>query len=214
MDLLERSIRGGAAIACIGPVTNIAMFETFRGGMLKDRRVTIMGGFIDPPGEGFPQWGPENDWNVQWDTRAMETVLNAETHITLVPYPVTMLAPLTEGDLREIEHGGPVGELIARQSRAWAVERGMAALGRSHAELPDDLVNFHYDPVTVAVAVDWAEARRKNARLMPYIENGVMTLEPSDEGRETELATEIDGAGFRELFLNCVERVEAIRGGS
>lgn len=209
MDLLERSIRGGATIACIGPVTNIAMFEMFRGGMLKERRVVIMGGFIDPPDDGLPQWGPENDWNVQWDTRAMETVLNADIQITLVPYPVTMLAPLTESDLREIEHRGPVGELIARQSRAWAGEMDMAATGLGHAGLPDDLVNFHYDPVAAVVAIDWARARREVLRLMPYIENGILTLEPSDDGREIELITDIDGDGFREVFLDCVDNVES-----
>lgn len=209
MDLIERSIRGGATIACLGPVTNIAMFETFRGGMLKERRVVVMGGFIEGPGDGFPQSGPEHDWNAQWDTRATETVLNAQTHLTLVPYPVGMQAPLTEGDLREIEDNGPIGELIARQSRAWAAEKGMGEIGREHPGLPDDLVNFHYDPVAAAVAIDWARARREEVRLMPYVENGVLTLEPSEEGREIELVTDIDGEGFRELFLDCVTNVEA-----
>jgi hypothetical protein len=31
----------------------------------------------------------------------------------------------------------------------------MAELGREHAALPDDLVNFHYDPVACAVALRW-----------------------------------------------------------
>lgn len=208
MDLLERSIRGGASIACLGPLTNVAMFETFRGGMLRDRRVTIMGGFIEPPDAGFPQWGPENDWNVQWDTRAMEIVLNAQTHITLVPYPVAMLAPLTERDLAEIEHRGPVGEMVARQSRAWARKMGMARIGIDHPELPDDLVNFHYDPLAAVVAIDWGRARRELVRLMPYVENGVLTLEPHEDGREIELVTDIDGEGLSELFLDSVDGVE------
>src|SRR5690606_24694134 len=65
MDLIEKSIRGGATVVCIGPVTNIAMFETFRGDMLRKRRLVAMGGFVTPPGPGYPQWGPERDWNVQ-----------------------------------------------------------------------------------------------------------------------------------------------------
>lgn len=208
MELLEKSIRGGATVACIGPVTNIAMFETIRGDMLRNRRIVVMGGYIDAPEVGFPQWGPEHDWNVQWDTRAMETVVNTDVDLTLVPYPVTMHAPLTESDLQEIEESGPLAALIARQSRARAEDASMARIGRDHPGLPDDLVNIHYDPVAAIVALDWGRAKIERMRLMPYVKNDVMWFEPSDDGREIDVVTAIDGEGFRELFLDCVEMAQ------
>jgi hypothetical protein len=35
----------------------------------------------------------------------------------------------------------------------------LAELGRAHAGLPDDIVNFHHDPLTCAVALGWAGCR-------------------------------------------------------
>ena len=29
-----------------------------------------MGGYVQSPADGLPLWGPEMDWNVQYDTRA------------------------------------------------------------------------------------------------------------------------------------------------
>jgi purine nucleosidase len=201
MDLIEKSIRGGATITCIGPVTNIAMFETFRGDMLRKRRLVIMGGWVALPGPGYPPWGPERDWNVQWDTRAMEKTVKTEVALTLVPITTTAQTLLRAADLPRIEATGPVGRLIARQSRAWGEDRGYAALGEAHDALPDDLVNFHHDPLTVAVALGWPGATVERQRLMPYMKNGLMSFKASDEGREIDVCTGVDAAAFTETMI-------------
>lgn len=208
MDLLERSVRGGATVVCIGPVTNIAMFETFRGDMLRKRRLVAMGGYLESPGPGYPPWGPDHDWNVQWDTRAMEKAINTEVALTLVPITTTIQAPLREADLPRIEATGPVGALIARQSRAWAVERDYARIGREHESLPDDLVNFHHDPLTVALALGWSGATVETRHLMPYIEDGVMSFEPSTSGREIDVCTGVDSRALTETLLDALERAQ------
>lgn len=208
MDLLERSIRGGATIVCIGPVTNIAMFETFRGDMLRKRRLVAMGGYLAPPPPGFPQWAPDHDWNVQWDTRAMEKVLNTDVALTLVPISTTIQAPLSASDLVRIEASGPVGALIARQSRVWALDRDYARVGRDHDALPDDLVNFHHDPLTVAVALDWPGVTMERQRLMPYIGRDVMSFEPSASGREIEVCTGVDSAALTATLLDALDRAQ------
>lgn len=208
MDLLERSIRGGATVVCIGPVTNIAMFETFRGDMLRKRRLVAMGGYLESSGPGYPLWGPDHDWNVQWDTRAMEKAINTEVALTLVPITTTIQAPLREADLPRIEATGPVGALIARQSRAWAVERDYARIGREHEALPDDLVNFHHDPLTVALALGWSGATVEARHLMPYIEDGVMSFEPSASGREIDVCTGVDSRALTETLLDALERAQ------
>lgn len=208
MDLLERSIRGGATVVCIGPVTNIAMFETFRGDMLRRRHLVIMGGSVDSPPDGYPRWGAERDWNVQWDTRAMERVLNTEVALTLVPITTTGRAPLREADLDRIAATGPVGALISDQSRAWGAERDYARLGREYAALPDDLVNFHHDPLTVAVALGWPGATLERMRLMPFVENGIMTFERSDAGRKIDVCTEADAGALTTTLLEKLERAQ------
>jgi purine nucleosidase len=202
IDLLETSIRGGATVICIGPVTNIAMFEMFRGDILKRRKLVVMGGYIAPPGDGFPAWGPEHDWNIQWDTRAMEAVLNTDVDLTIAPFTTALHAPLRERDLARIEATGPLGSLIARQSRARAEDAGFTQLGRDYAGFPDDLVNVHYDPVAVAAGLDWDGVTIERMRLMPYVEDGVMTFEPSAAGREVNVVTDVDGAAFSEMFLD------------
>jgi len=202
IDLLETSVRGGATVICIGPVTNIAMFETFRGDILKRRKLVVMGGYISPPDDGFPAWGPEYDWNTQWDTRAMEAVLNTDVALTIAPFTTALRAPLRERELTRIEATGPLGALIARQSRARAEDAGFTQLGLDYAGFPDDLVNVHYDPVAVAAGLAWDGVTIERMRLIPYVEDGVMTFEPSAAGREVNVVTEVDGAAFSEMFLD------------
>ena len=154
LDLLSHSIGQGATIVGIGPSTNLALLEVSRPGSLGRVPVVVMGGWTGPPSDGLPPWGPEMDFNVQWDTRAAEVVA-ATARLTLVTLPVTLKAHLRAADLPRLRASGPLGELLARQSQAYAADSGMGRLGRAHAALPDDLVNFHYDPVACAVALGW-----------------------------------------------------------
>ena len=54
---------------------------------------------------------------------------------------------------RRLAHSGG---LMARQAAAYRDDRGQAgARARAHAGLPDDLANFHHDPLAAAVAAGW-----------------------------------------------------------
>jgi inosine-uridine nucleoside N-ribohydrolase len=81
------------------------------------------------------------DFNVQQDTRAAEIVA-ATADLTLVPLPVTLTAQLRTADLPRLRASGPLGELLARQGEAHGHDFQMTQLGRLHAGLPDDLLNF------------------------------------------------------------------------
>ena len=59
----------------------------------------------------------------------------------------------------------------------------MAELGRAHAGLPDDLLNFHYDPVACAVALGWSGAVVAEMRLQPVREGEVLRFQPDEQGR-------------------------------
>jgi inosine-uridine nucleoside N-ribohydrolase len=205
LDLLAGSIAAGAAVIGIGPYTNLALLEIARPGSLRTTPVTLMGGWTRPPADGLPAWGPEMDWNVQWDTRAAEIVCRAAADLTLATLPATLQAHLTAADLPRLRASGPLGELLAHQSQARAAEAGMAELGRAHPALPDDLLNFHYDPVACAVALGWSGAQLKNVRLLPVLRERVLLFEPGVSGPLVRVLVDVDGAAFREDWLRAVE---------
>lgn len=208
LDLLAHSIDEGATIVAIGPLTNLALLEITCPGSLRGVPVVAMGGWLAPPAEGLPAWGPEMDFNVQWDTRAVEIVA-ANATLTLVSLPATLNAHLRSADLPRLRAAGALGELLARQSQAHAVDNGLAALGPAHAGLPDDLLNFHYDPVTCAVAAGWQGAVEVEMSLRTSVHEGVLRFVPDPNGRETTVVTDVDGDAFAQTWLSAVERAVA-----
>jgi inosine-uridine nucleoside N-ribohydrolase len=205
LDLLEQSIEEGATIVAIGPFTNLALLEVARPGRLGRVPVVVMGGWVRPPAPGLPPWGPDMDWNVQCDTRAATIVAGAAAELTLVTLPVTLQAHLRAADLPRLGAAGPLGQVLARQAEAHAAEYGMAELGRAHAGLPDDLLNFHYDPVACAVALGWPGAVVEEMGLQPVMDGDVLRFAEEAEGRPTRVVVGVDGAAFTEAWLAAVE---------
>jgi inosine-uridine nucleoside N-ribohydrolase len=208
LELLQAGVERGATIVAIGAFTNLARLERARPGSLGDARVVAMAGWIDAPDPGLPQWGAAMDFNAQCDTAAVEVVA-ASAGLTLVPLPPAMGAPLRARDLPRLRAAGPVGALIARQSEVYGADGGMTDLGRAHAGLPDDLVNFHWDPLTAAVAVGWEGATVGARVLATVVDDGIVRFVEGVDGageRATGVVLDIDGAAFRDVFL---ERVEA-----
>jgi inosine-uridine nucleoside N-ribohydrolase len=209
LEMLGRSIQRGLTIIAIGPLTNLAQLELSRPGSLGRARVVAMGGWIAPPADGLPPWGPERDWNVQWDTYAAQTVAATAGDLTLVPLPVTLEAHLRERDLPRVRASGPLGKLLAQQSEARRDDTGLARLARSHAGLPDDLVNFHHDPVTCAVALGWPGAVIEQMRLRPVMEKDVLRFSPDEDGRATKVVVGIDATAFGRIWIDAVEAATA-----
>ena len=207
-DLLEKSTKEGATMVAIGALTNLAVLESNRPGTLKDVPVVVMGGWVKPPGEGLPQWGPDMDFNIQCDTEAAQIVA-AAADLTLVTLPVTLKAHLTESHLPRLRASGPVGGLLARQSEVHARDQGMTKLGQSYPGLPDDLVNFHWDPLTSAVATGWNGVQIEEKPLRTDIgEDGVLRWEQAEGARMTRVVTDIDVDDFAETWLASVERAQ------
>jgi purine nucleosidase len=204
LDLLERSLDTGATLVAIGPYTNLALLEISRIGSLRRQPVVVMGGWVEPPAPGLPRWGPEMDFNVQWDTRAAEVVA-ATARLTMVTLPATLNAHLRRADLPRLWAAGPLGQLLARQSEAHAETYQMEKLGRDHSGLPDDLLNFQYDPVACAVALGWSGATVEDIRVRPMRMGDVLSFQPHPEGRSTRAVLDVDGAAFRETWLSAVE---------
>jgi len=204
LDLLDRSLDTGATLVAIGPYTNLALLEISRIGSLRRQPVVVMGGWVEPPAPGLPRWGPEMDFNVQWDTRAAEVVA-ATARLTMVTLPATLSAHLRRADLPRLRAAGPLGQLLARQSEAHAETYQMEKLGRDNTGLPDDLLNFQYDPVACAVALGWSGATVEDIRVRPLRMDDVLSFQPHPNGRSTRIVLDVDGAAFREMWLSAVE---------
>jgi inosine-uridine nucleoside N-ribohydrolase len=204
LDPLERSLHAGATLVAVGPYTNLALLEITRAGSLARQQVVVMGGWVQPPAPGLPRWGPDMDFNVQWDTRAAEVVA-AAARMTLVTLSATLNAHLRRADLPRLRAAGSLGQLLARQSEAHGEANQMEQLGREHAGLPDDLLNFQYDPVACAVALGWSGATVEDMRLQPVWQHGVLSFQPHPGGRSTRVVVDVDGSAFREAWLSAVE---------
>jgi purine nucleosidase len=214
LDLLASSVEDGATILAIGALTNLALLETMRPGALNHAPVVVMGGWLDTPPAGLPQWGPDMDFNVQADTRATEIVLTSAADITLVPLPVAITATLRGADLPALEASGPLGALVARQSFVHAADTRMDELAACHDGLPADLVNFHWDPVAAAVAVGWSGITTTEQRLAVVHDEGPWRLEPSTAGRVMNIATALDADAFRAVWRRAVGAADAHARGS
>lgn len=198
-ELLRRSVESGAIVVAIGPFTNLTTLP-------RGTPVVAMGGWVDPPAAGLPDWGPDMDFNVQWDIRAAQTLAES-AELTLVTLPATLKSHIRKADAVRLGGRGPVAELLARQAILHGEQYDMPSLGRAHPGLPDDLLNFQYDAVACAVALGWAGATVHTRRLRPTIVDGLLRFLPDSTGRDMRVVTDIDGAAFADLWL---QRVSAI----
>lgn len=181
------------------------------GGRLREASLVLMGGYTGHPDAGLPQWKPAMDWNVQCDTDAALTVWDLADDVTMATLNATLGAFLREADLGRLGAAGPLGALLARQARARGADYDMPALGRAHAGLPDDLLNFQYDPVACAVALGWPGVRLGEQRLSAVMTSGVLRLTASSRGRPFRVVTAIDGPAFSQRWLEAVEAAGCVQ---
>ncbi len=208
LALLAHSIAQGATVVAIGPYTNLALLEQRSPGILDSTKLTLMGGYVYPPREGFPQWRNEMDYNVQADAQSAYTVLQS-SHPTLVPVSVTAETWLRRADLPALRRAGPLARLIARQAEAFARDEGYAVqYGETCAGLPDDLINFLHDPLACAIALGWEDGVEIEQILLRFeMWDGWLWERVDEDGVPTRVVTRIDGDRFSGFWLDRVVRL-------
>jgi inosine-uridine nucleoside N-ribohydrolase len=214
--LLASAVSSGATVVAIGPFTNLAVAARAEPGLLAGADVVVMGGFVVPPAEGLPPWGPDHDWNVWCDPTAALEVFGAGSRLTITSLSSTAGVWLRERDLPRLEAAGPLGALLAHQARAHGREHDMQALAAAHPGLPDDLLNFQHDPLACAVAAGWPGAPVEDLDLEARVEEGVLSFPPAaaDAGVRCGVVGRVDSDAFADEWLAAVERASAHRSGN
>lgn len=205
LDLLEASIARGATLVAIGAMTNLALLEARRPGILGRARLVLMGGYVYPPRDGYPPWGARDDWNMQVDARSALKVLESADPL-LVPLTVTVETALCHSDLPALRTGGPLARLIAHQALAFERDERLGErLTPDSPALPRDFINFLHDPLACAIALGYREGIEIcTVPVVSTIEDGWLRQREDPAGRPTRLATGIDGPAFSSLWLRTV----------
>lgn len=208
LELLERSIRQGAIICAIGPYTNLALLERRSPGILREARVFLMGGFVYPPREGFPQWDYTRDYNAQVDAESARVVFNTVESPTLVTLAVTAETALRFSHLDALKDGDTLARLVATQAEVYAESEDRAAeYARSYARLPEDFINYQHDPLACAVALGWREGIEiEELPLKSSIEDGWLVQRVEEGGRPAKVVTRVNGQAFGDFWLRTVTR--------
>jgi purine nucleosidase len=203
LDLLKRSIDQGAIVTCIGPYTNLYLFEQKYPGYLARAQLVLMGGYVYPPRPGYPPWTNAMDYNVQADVRAARAVLEG-AQVTLVPMAVTLETALRRAHLPALRSGGALSRLIAHQAEAWAREYQYdTTLVPVCPRLPRDFINFQHDPLACAIALGWNQGVVIVEITLALEEKDGWLVERIDEGgKPARLVTNVDGPAFDRYWFD------------
>lgn len=204
LGALKDSIDQGAAVVAIGPLTNLYLLDVKYPGVLKNIEVCFMGGYIHPPRPGFPQWTNEHDFNKQVDIRSARHVL-MNSKVTLVQVSVTAETFLRSAHVDRLNESGPLGRLIARQATAWAEDERLSEKYKDCYNVPDDIINFQYDPLACAIALGWNEGVEIKEMLLAVEEGDNLLHERTDStGKLFRVVTRVDGTRFSEFWVDQV----------
>lgn len=203
LELLKSSIEQGAVIVVMGALTNFYLLDKKYPGILQKAKLFLSGGYIYPPRQGYPQWENKFDFNIQADAQAALHVLK-NSHIILVPLSITAETFLRRHYLEKLKQSDDLGKLIAKQAELFAVDENYEEkYGKICAKLPDDIINFQYDPLAVAVALGYDDGIDfKDLPLRFFIENTWVNekIDPSSD-KICRVAVKIDGEKFSEFWL-------------
>ncbi len=210
LKLLKNSIQLDATIIGIGPYTNLSLLEGQYPGILAQANLFLMGGFVFPPRPGYPNWGREADFNVQVDVKSALHVL-LHSRPTLIPLSVTVETALRRTDLPAFRKSGPIGQLIARQAEAFALDEQFdLRYGSTCSGLPPDIINFQHDPLACAIAAGWRVGVEINDFPLEMViqENGLldMAISSKTDAHPVHLVTRVDGPKFDDHWQSQILR--------
>jgi inosine-uridine nucleoside N-ribohydrolase len=204
IELLKQSIEQETIIIGIGPFTNLFLLDKKYPGILNKAKLYLMGGYIYPIREGFPQWGNDMDWNIQVDVTSAKYVLE-NSNPTLIPMTVSVETAIRRAYLPKLRQSGKLGEILAMQAEAANKEySNEEKIGKTCKGLPSDILNFQHDPLACAVALGWNGVTIEEVPLKFEIKDNILHEIIRPEGKKTRVVTKVDGEKFNEFWLKTV----------
>lgn len=164
-------------------------------------RLTVMGGVFAPVHYLGTVFGAARDTNLVVDPDAAVAVLDAGFPVRYVPLDVTVQVPLRRVHLERLRGADPLGAALASLVDVWSV----LLHERSRGRVPDDVVAYLHDPLTVAAAVgdDFLTLERRPVTVA--VHDGIpRTFVDPLAGREADVVTGVDADGFVEHWLSVV----------
>ncbi len=203
LQLLKQSIEKGATIIAIGPYTNLYLLDLQYPGILMQANLFLMGGYIYSVRSGFPQWGNEMDWNIQLDVKSAKHVIE-NSNPTLIPLTVTVETALRRVYLDDLRKSRALGQLIARQAEAFAIdEQNESRFGETCEGLPRDIINFQHDPLACAIALGWKDGVEfQDLPLLLEEKDGWLHERIHHSGKSVRVVTKVNGPRFNEFWIN------------
>jgi inosine-uridine nucleoside N-ribohydrolase len=165
-----------------------------------------MGGYIFPIREGYPQWKQNYDFNIQVDVTSSKYVLD-RSRPTLVPLTLTVETFLRRAYLDKLKKSDKLCRLIADQADIFDIdEKYSEKFGKTCSNLPDDLINFQHDPLTIAIALGWNTGVEIRELPLSFTVEDTWLKETIDHNstRTYPVVSQIDGKAFSEFWLERV----------
>ena len=194
---------GGAAataLATVGMQTNLAA-ALDRDPDLSRRlgRVAVMGGRFAPPGEGEGGVPVDRDTNLVADPSGALRVLDAGLPLLYVPIEVTVRTRLPAGHLDRLRSGDELCRVLAGLVERWQRRSGSGSDGPAPPAL--------HDPLTVACLVERGFVTVERLPVTVALVRGIVrTFVDPLAGQPADVVTDVDAAGFAELWLTTVLR--------
>lgn len=204
LELLKSSIEQEAIIIGIGAFTNFFLLDQKYPGILRKARLYLMGGYVYPVREGYPQWSNDMDWNIQVDANSAKYVLENGSP-TLIPLTVTVETAIRRLYLPTLRESGKLGEIMATQAEAINKEfNNEGKIGKTCKGLPSDMLNFQHDALACAVALGWDGVEIQEVPLKLEIKDTYLHEVVDKSGKLFKVVRRVDGDRFSQLWLKIV----------
>lgn len=96
---------------------------------------------------------------------------------------------------------------MALQGELHGADWEMGKLGAANAAVPDDILNFQYDSLAVAAALEWDCLTIEEMRLSVGEQEGSVVLNANPAGAAYRVVTDVNAAEFTARWLETVARL-------
>ncbi len=204
--LIETLMAEEMEVLAVGPLSNLAAALIVEPAVAsRIRRLTLMGGYFQPLGEGPGRLAPGTDYNLMADPAASLRVLNdAAIPVAFVPLDQTLRVWLLDDVVKRLEAGDELCRTLSRMTREWTGVM-FEQQRRQGRQLPQGLSAFMHDPLTAAAVLRPPYLHfETHCCTAAWWDNALRTFIDPVAGREVEVACRVDAAAFMDEWQRVV----------